>query len=486
MMTNRVAFTIVLLLPALIGGQRTSGLSPSLAITHVTVVDATGAAPRPDTTLLIAGDRITAIGKSGNVRIPPTAHVIDGTGQYVIPGLWDMHVHVFDYRSNPSGQPPREYQFPLLIANGITSMRLMWVRVGEVSQVERWRKQAIERPGSVPRIPAIGMIVDGPPPPSGAGAVAGTPFPAFDVVTTADEARRMVETIKAGGVDFVKVYSHLSRDAYSAIADEARKKRIPFAGHVPETVSAFEASDASQRTIEHLSEILYTCSSQEEEFRKLDPANWNQTYRKQMLDTYDEAKCARLFARFRANGTWQVPTLVETHRRSSDALGERVDGEERLKYIPATEREQWSKTHIQDRERPAETNDNVRREWRLDLMLVKAMRRARVEIMAGTDLGNAYVYPGVSLHDELTLLVKAGLTPMEALQAATLNPARFLGMEKDLGTVPRGRIADLVLLEANPLDDVGNTRRIAAVVMNGRFLPREWLDKTLADAEAAA
>lgn len=473
------AFTLLLFV--MIAGQvsaqpKQNTQSKPVVFTHVTVIDATGAAAQPDMTVVIVGDRIRELGSTKKVFVPKNAQVVDSTGKFLIPGLWDMHVHIFNYGNNPSGQPPKEYWFPLFIANGVTSVRLMWVRPDEVKQVQRWRKQSVEHPGSVPRIPAIGTIVDGSPPVRANS----------DFARTADEARRIVDQLKAGGVDFVKVYSNLSREAFFAIADEARKQHIPFAGHVPYTVSALEATEAGQRSIEHLTEITLTCSSQEQELRKIDQKDWGPKYQKQMLETFDAAKCAQLFSRFRANGTWQVPTLVENHRRVSQRLGEPLASGSRSKYILATDRERWRSVTSQFKDISAEEKDTVLKGWQMSLNLVGAMHRKGVDIIAGTDVGNPNVYPGFSLHDELMLLVKAGLTPMEAIQAATVKPARFLGIERELGTVQKGKIADLVLLEANPLEDISNTQRIAAVVVNGKLLTRESLDKMLADVEAMA
>src|SRR6266496_3223253 len=213
--------------------------SQPLVFTHVTVIDATGAKSKPDMTVVIIGDRIITLGKSGKVAIPANAQVVDASSKYLIPGLWDMHVHIF---RNASLRPPNEYYFPLFIANGVTGVRDMWTKLDKVAQVELWRKQFTQKPGTVPRFGAVGTVVDGLP----------ATWPNSDTVSTADDARRMVDKLKAGGVDFVKVYWSLSREAYFAIADEAKKQRIPFAGHVPFSISALEASDA--RSEEHMSE----------------------------------------------------------------------------------------------------------------------------------------------------------------------------------------------------------------------------------------
>lgn len=348
----------------------------------------------------------------------------------------------------------------------------MWTKLDEVAQVEVWRKQFTEKPGTLPRFGAVGTIVDGVP----------AWWPNSDAVSTTYDARRMVDRLKAGGVDFVKVYWNLSREAYFAIADEAKKKRIPFAGHVPISVSAFEASASGQRTIEHLDGISLSCSTQEAELRRINPKDLPPgKYQQQVFDTYDEQKCARLFSRFAKNRTWQVPTLSVFQRVNGDPS--RLIYDERLKYIPVAEREEWKTFIIR---RKMRTPENVQRPMQVASKLIGGMRRAGMEFMAGTDLGNEYLYPGFSLHDELILLVQAGLTPMEALQAATRNPAKFLGKLDSLGTIEKGKIADLVLLDANPLEDISNTQRINAVVVNGRYLPKEALQRMLAEVEAAA
>jgi hypothetical protein len=434
------------------------------------VIDATGATAKPDMTVVIIGDRITTLGKSRKVRVPANAQVVDATGKYLIPGLWDMHVHVF---RNASQRPPNEYYFPLFIANGITGVRDMWTKLDKVAQVELWRKQFTERPGTVPRFGAVGTIVDGLP----------ATWPNSDTVSTADEARRMVDTLKAGGVDFVKVYWNLSREAYFAIADQTKKQRIPFAGHVPISVSALEASDAGQRSIEHLDGISLACSTEEERLSKIKPSDLPPgKYQQQVFDTYDEQKCARLFSHFAKNSTWQVPTLSIFQRFNIDP--NTLANDERLKYIPMAEREEWKRFITRLEKRTLE--QNAQRRLQVAFKLIGGMRRAGVEFMAGTDLGNEYLYPGFSLHDELVLLVQAGLTPMEALQAATQNPAKFLGRLDSLGTIEKGKIADLVMLDANPLEDISNTRRINAVVVNGRYLPKEALQRMLAEVEATA
>jgi len=343
-----------------------------------------------------------------------------------------------------------------------------------------WRQQAANDPMLIPRMAVASPIVDGPKP----------IWPNSIAVSNEAEGRQAVAAINEGGWDFVKVYSLLPRDASFAIADEAQKQGIPFAGHVPLSVSATEASDAGQKSIEHLTGILLACSTREAELREevVQTSTSIGSVRggRKGLETYSGQKAAALFARFVKNGTWQCPTL--TVLRSLAFLDdESFTNDPRLKFMPSYIRNMWNpKTAPRLSEITTEDYANAKRAYQKDLEIVGAMRRAGVEFVAGTDTGNPYCFPGFSLHNEFVLLVKAGLTPMEALQAATRNPAEFLGMLDSIGTIEEGKIADLVLLDADPLQDISNTQKINAVVVRGHLLDRKALDEILARIEASA
>jgi imidazolonepropionase-like amidohydrolase len=408
-----------------------------LVFVHVTVIDATGAAAQPDLTVVITGDLITAIGKRVDVPPPENAQIVDATGKFLIPGLWNMHVHWED----------KDY-LPLFIANGVTGVRIMW----GMPLHHEWRKE-IEH-GSLlgPRLLIASTIVDGPNP----------VWPGSDTAGNAAEGRQAVIKARQDGADFVKVYSRLPRDAYFAIADEAKKQGLPFEGHVPDSVSVEEASAAGQKSIEHLTGVLSACSSR---------------------DTYDPVKAKAVFAAFKTNRTWQCPTLTVLRLSASDPS---ITNDDRVKYMPAEVRLYWNGRGDSRAEKSPAEMAARKKYFQRQLEMVGAMQRGGVDIIAGTDTENPYCFPGFSLHDELGWLVQAGLTPMEALQAATRNAARFMGRENELGTVQQGKLADLILLDANPLNDITNTRKINAVVYGGRLFPKSSLDEMLAKVEALA
>jgi len=451
---------------AFVGAQSPS--PPSVLVIHnVTIIDVAGGAMQTHRTVIVRNGKIEEAGDSsdGLSRKLPGIHV-NGTGKFLIPGLWDMHVHMVFGDWFPRG---KELTLPLFIANGITGVRDMG---GELDVLQQWRKEIAAGTLIGPRIVMSGPMLDGPQP----------RFPSSIAIKSPEDGSRAVDDLKRRGADFIKLQSLIPRDAVFAIADEAKKQGIPFVGHVPDAVRASEASNAGQKSFEHLIGIFEGASPLEDEFLKgpKGPGKF--------LATYDPARAAKLFALLAKNQTWQCPTLVWERGGNLIDLADFAH-DARAKYVPAYWKDVTWKRFTGQIIHEFNTDDLAtrRRFVEKELEVVNAMHRAGIPFLAGTDTPpGVYIFPGFSLHEELQRFVAAGFTPMEALQTATINPAKFLGMEDRLGTVERGKLADLVLLDANPLDDIRNTQKIAAVIVNGRYLSRADLDKMLAGVEEAA
>jgi imidazolonepropionase-like amidohydrolase len=433
---------------------------PPLAIINVNVIDATGSPVQTGMTVIIQDDRIVNVGKTAKTKPPKNAKIVDAHNKFLIPGLWDMHVHTIFGDWIPGG---KEVSLPLFVANGVTGIRDMG---GDLDTLLQWRSQISG--GSIlgPRMIISGPMLDGP----------KSHFPSSVSIATADEGRKAVDDLKAKGVDFIKVQSYITRDGYFAVSNETKKLGITLVGHVPDSIRASEAIDAGQKSIEHLTGIFEGASTAEDSF-----IQGNSKGPKRYLDTYNDALATALISRMARNHTWLVPTLVwERGQWLVDDIDYSHNPE--LKYAPTSWQHKSWPSFTKGILAELDTDEvSVRRRFvQKEFEVVYAMHKAGVSVMAGTDTAAAVaVLPGFSLHTELECFVQAGFTPMEALQTATLNPAKFLGLQRQMGTVEKGKLANLVLLDANPLDDIKNTRKIAAVVLNGRLLDRAELDQIL-------
>lgn len=453
-----------------------------LAITHVNIIDVRNGSVQRDRTLVIRNGRIGEI-RPGRKLAPRGAAVLNGAGKFVIPGLWDMHYHF-------EGSDPGSREFSLLVANGVLGIRDM----GDQPEKIFPARSAIAS-GKVlgPQIVACGPIVDGPNP---------TNPPLSVSVHDAEDARAMVHKLKQMGADCVKVHDGVPLDAYLAIADEVKKVHLPLVGHIPVRVRVMQATDAGQRSIEH--QIgLRGASTVEDEVMESERTNdvFAEAMRTKnfklipesiarkgnlLLDHFSDQRANRLYRAFARNGTYLDPTLVTD--RALTFVDDLVQQEDpRLQYIPPSQREWWNPERgMLTRYRTPAYIAFRKRQFEKTLQQIPVAHRSGVRFLAGTDSTLPFVYPGFSVHDELGLFVKAGLSPFQALQTATLNPAMFLGLERSLGTVQTGKIANLVLLDANPLEEIGNTQRIYAVVLRGRVFTRSDLDGMLRAAAAAA
>ncbi len=441
-----------------------------IVITHVTVINPSTSTVQANRTVVITGEHIASVSDTAKLQLPRNARVIDATGQYLIPGLWDMHVHSAFGDWFPGG---RDIILPLFIANGVTGVRDMG---GDVPVLLAWRKEIADDKIIGPRMVISGPMLDGYLP---NGKLR---FPSSIPVTTPASAVAAVDALKAQGVDFIKVQSVISHDAYLAAAAEAHRQGLPIVGHVPDKVRIREVVEAGQKSIEHLMGIFEGCSTEEDKFIK------GEGSLKLLLTTQDEQRCDSLIKLLAQNQIWQIPTL--TWQRGGTFLDQRDLKHQPLdKYVPVYWRDvTWRR--FTDEMIPDLLRDPLalrQQYFAHNLQMVGALHHGGVPFMAGTDTApGVYIMPGFSLHDELSNFVESGFTPMESLQTATSNPARFLGMEASFGSVEPGKIADLVLLSANPLEDIRNTRKISIVIANGRLFDRAALDQILMHVEAAA
>lgn len=473
------------ILLAILAGPARAGQDPAadstFAITHVTLIDGTGAPATSDMTVVVRGRRIATIGPAATVLVPSGTRVIDGRGRYLIPGLWDMHTHMATASLPPYNTGSERVEnnwrffFPLLVAYGVTGVRDM---AGELDMLVEWR-EAVRRGDVIgPRMVVTGWKL------GSRAVVEGAPFP----IRTVEDVRTSIHLLREHNADFVKV-DEVSTELFRSLEEESRRFGFNFVGHVPLTVNPGQASDMGMRSIEHLAGILLACAAEGETLRREmmeEPSLWERfldrvhlsspdrrqrKMQREILDTYDSAKAAALIRVFQNNGTWQVPTLVMLRD---------------IKRVPAPETDQpwraaFTPPHRAVLHETFFVGDSAlaARTFEAEMAMVRQMHEAGIPILAGTDSPGIARLPGVSLGDELALLVHAGLSPMAALQSATSEPARFLGTSDSLGTVEEGKLADLVLLEADPLVDIRNVHRVYGVFLDGRYLPRPVLDQML-------
>jgi len=433
-----------------------------IAITQVTVIDVERGLSSGLRTVLIEDGRIVSIVAPRDAHIPASAQRVDGRGRFLIPGLVDMHVHLFNLSSH---RPPNDWSFPLYIANGITGVREMRGDVASMLWVKRWRKAFDDGELAAPRILAAGIAVYG---------------------SSPDDAAHQVDAAADAGADFIKVFSELPPSHWRAILAAAHARSLPVVGHVPAGVPLLAAAVAGQRSDEHLMQAYEACSSIEtpllEERRGLvgDALTARRDAQEaQTLKAFDPGTCRNVARSLVATGQVQVPTLVLADEDSMAPQGDSPSADPRWRLLRPDERIRWERSLAGY---TAEDAALAKRRWPIAHQIVSIMHQAGVPIMAGTDSPMPGVYPGFALHEEMELLVESGLTPREALYAATLEPARFLGIADTSGSVAVGKRADLVLLDADPTKDIHNARRIDTVLLDGRLLRRADLAALLDEA----
>lgn len=452
----------MVLLPMLFSSAFAVQNPRTLAIRDATVVDLSDGSLKENQTILVSDSSIDLVGASVDISIPAGSEVVEAKGKFIIPGLWDMHVHTVDLT-----------YFSQFVANGVTGIRDMGggARVAtdgcesiQSEQLNAWRSRIAANELIGPSI-----VLSGP-------AASGTGWPTSLSVRTADEAKAAIGTLQARGVDFVKVYEAIPLVAYEALADAAHEIGLPLAGHVPEeTVGLLDAISARQRSIEHVRAALLMCFTD-------DPAE----HARFMVDdhwagddvTWGAARhreCQKVIEALQLRRVWLTPTLVVERAKVAVEENEFVTDSRRTS-LPSSVQDGFAAFVLDKRSQSPTDRASEHLWWRTQQRLVRRMNQSGVALLAGTDSACEGGLPGYSLHTELALLVDAGLSPLEALRSATLEPARYFESTESMGVIAAGAVADLVLLDSNPLEDIANTRHIHAVVLRGRILTRADLD----------
>lgn len=454
--------------------QRREQVKCDLLIKDVQIVDVESGKILPRKNIVVTGQRIVRIDSIGSAIDYEVAQTFEASGKYIMPGLWDMHAHPDDpevWRMDPQPEK-RDLLLPLFVVNGVMGIRDM---AGSLDVVKTWREKYRSRELLVPKIYAGGPLLDGPDP-MWDGSVG---------IDSPEQVKHVVDSLIVEGVDFLKVYSLLPCDIYFQLSQYANEIGFPFVGHVPFTVSPSEAAMTGMKSQEHLLEILKECSDRPsgefmEGIRKMkngiDRSNAMNAHR---LSTFDEVRADSLYSLFVQEKIWHCPTL-SMWRKNAWYEEELSKDKALLAFLPQYLQAYWTPevndhlTH-RDNEEFIETKKKL---YSLYLQMVKRMHEKGVILLAGTDMGaNPLCFPGVGVHNELEDFVQAGLSPAEALRTATINPALFFGIKADYGTVEVGKIANLVLLDNDPLGNIQNIRAIDAVVYDGVLIDATGIEK---------
>lgn len=463
------------------------------------IVNATVIDPRTRTVLYhrdiwIDKERIGKITPTGTIRIDPNARRIDAAGKFVIPGLWDMHVHLFWRRYMAP------FSLDLFLANGVVAVRDMrsdcweprdnW-QLGCIDEA-RWAQNGIER-GTIrgPRILALSSdFINGPwhganhePLPDGAAS--------FMAPHGMNDGIRLARYLKARGVDFAKTYDGMTPEAYRGLTTEARRLGLAVAGHHPPAVPLADLARSGQKSVEHSKGLVRLCSAYYDRYRPIyqclvekggDKEEENYKFNlKLLLDGFSRPRCEAIARLLAQHNVYFVPTLGTSY---FDLIAKhwQYELEPRTRYIVPALKRRW----IDDAASYASSNAAMaaiyRKRYALGLAATRLAFENGVQVMLGTDANDSSIYPGFSMHDEMVRLAVAGVPKMDVLRAATSVPAAYMGMADRYGGIAPGSASDIVILNGNPLDDMGEIRRVSAVIVRGRVLDRATLDAMLEKA----
>ncbi|MEM6629652.1 MAG: amidohydrolase family protein [Bacteroidota bacterium] len=449
----------------------------AICIEHISTIDPTQGL-QADQTVILKNGKIHAIGSSSDIVLSPDNTIIDGTGKYLIPGLWDAHVH-FAYMEELASR-----MFDLFLLHGITSVRDTG---GEIDFVKKWKDKALANPTEAPRVMIAGPLLDGIPNVYD-GSDPGHP-PLSVGLKSVEEVAAEVEELDRVGVDLLKAYEMLTPEQFATITRLGKAKGLKVTGHVPLSMDVISASNAGLNSMEHMRNLELSCATNSDELLKRrqtllfegkgDPgailrSRIHQAQRQIAVENYSEEKAEEVLSVLRENETWQIPTLALNTGFVKKPFA-KPEFQTSFAYLPDSTELKWKENIKAFGERAVSPFRKAYADW--TFAMVGKIHESGIDIMAGTDCPIFFLTPGRSLHEELAVLVQAGLTPLEAIKAATLNPARYFGMETELGSIQTGMWADLVILNSNPLEAIENTTDIEAVVKQGAYYDRQKLEE---------
>ncbi|MEM8525865.1 MAG: amidohydrolase family protein [Bacteroidota bacterium] len=454
----------------------------AICIQNITTIDAEAGA-QENQTVVLQDEKIIKVAPTDELQLALENNIIDGTGKFMIPGLWDAHVH-FAYIEELAPA-----MFNLFLAYGITSVRDTG---GKTDFVKKWKDQADANPTEAPRVFFAGPLMDGMPNVYNGSTPARPPLSVG--LKDVEAAEQMADELIAQGVDLLKAYEMLSPEQFKAIMKKAKEKDIIVTGHIPLSMDAITVADLGMNSIEHLRNLEMSMAKDSEELLKMRQkllelgkeeeggvlrANIHQAQRMEAIANADKEKTKAVLAALKRNNTWQVPTLsimtaVVDHPFANPEWKKSFD------YLPESVGKKWTESLDRYLEREVPENQKVYAQWLYDM--TKQMQEEKIGILAGTDCPIFYLLPGLSLHGELEFFSRAGMSPMEILKSATLSPAQYFDMEDELGLIQEGMFADLLLLDANPLEDIRNTQQINTVIRHGKVYDREALKELLEEA----
>ncbi len=451
----------------------------AICIVNISTIDPNDGLKENQTVILKDG-KILKIAASSELNLSSSNKIIDGTGKFLIPGLWDAHVH-FTYIEELA---PR--MFDLFLAHGITSVRDTG---GKLDFVKKWKDKALANPTEAPRVMIAGPLLDGE---TNVYDGSDAAHPELSVrLSSVNAAEEQIELLISKEVDLLKAYEMLTPEQFIKVCELGIANNLKITGHVPLSMDVISASNAGMSSMEHMRNLELSCASNSEELlyerqellKNKDGlsggklrSSIHSTQKEKAIENYDRIKAEKVLGVLKKNNTWQIPTLALNTFFSTKYFADSIY-QNSYQYLPDSIGQYWKKRSIALKD--FSMSEALKIQSDFNYKMVKKIYDFDIPIMAGTDTPIAYLTPGLSLHKELAVLVKAGLSPIDALKTATINPAKYFNLENELGRIKETMWADLVILNANPLENINNTQKINAIVKEGKYYSRKNLDSLL-------